>query len=166
MSVGRFSLFAFFLTSLFLRPCVGAQQDEFTTLTAVGQIGANVHSTPVNQLLTPTGRQLELTGMRPQAMALSPDGRLLAVSGRTHELLILDPLLASISQRLALPSPEQLAPGPTSTHILQPDNEAQLSFTGLIFSPDGRRIFLSDVSGTIKVFSVGAKGRVSGLHSF
>jgi hypothetical protein len=40
--------------------------------------------TPFNQVLTPAGRQVELPGLRPQAIALSPDGRLLVTSGKTH----------------------------------------------------------------------------------
>src|SRR2546423_454120 len=166
MFTGRydFSILSFTLALIYSRAV--AQHNDFSTSTTVGQLGANVHSTPVNQLLTPTGRQLELPGMRPQAMALSPSGRLLAVSGRTHELLLIDPFTASISQRVPLPAQHEPGPQPTSTHILQPDPEAQLSFTGLIFSPDGARIFLSDVRGTIKVFAVDANDRVSGLNSF
>ena len=41
--------------------------------------------TPVNQVLTPIGRQVDLPGMRPQGVALSPDGKLLVVSGKTSE---------------------------------------------------------------------------------
>ena len=39
--------------------------------------------------------------------------------------------------------------------ILDADEKAQLSFTGLAFSPDGSRIYLSNVNGDIKVFGVG-----------
>src|SRR2546430_5347048 len=83
MFTGRcdFSILSFTLALIYSRAV--AQHNDFSTSTTVGQLGANVHSTPVNQLLTPTGRQLELPGMRPQAMALSSSGRLLAVSGRT-----------------------------------------------------------------------------------
>src|SRR5262249_47400876 len=37
--------------------------------------------------------------------------------------------------------------------------------TGLIFSPDGSRIYLSNVNGSIKVFSVGADHKVSSLFT-
>ena len=47
----------------------------------VGRWRDDVIVTPVNQLLTPYGKQVELAGMRPQALALSPDGRLLPGSG-------------------------------------------------------------------------------------
>src|SRR5260221_9093676 len=100
---------------------VPAQTDSFTTSTPVGKLGANIYSTPVNQLLTPAGRQLELPGMRPQALALSPNGRLLAVSGKTRQMLILDPALGEVTQRIALPAaPENEKLEPSSTHILKP----------------------------------------------
>ncbi|MFM9080040.1 MAG: hypothetical protein ACKOTE_07885, partial [Opitutaceae bacterium] len=48
--------------------------------------------TPVNQVITPLGRVVELPGLRPQALALTPDGRSLLVSGKTSELLVIDPV--------------------------------------------------------------------------
>ena len=49
--------------------------------------------------------------------------------------------------------------------ILAPDQEGQLSFTGLVGSADGARVWLSDVSGSIKVFAVGSDGSVQPSHS-
>jgi YVTN family beta-propeller protein len=122
---------------------------------------------PVNQVLTPAGRQVELPGLRPQALALSPDGKILAVSGKSHELVLVDPKSPAVRQRVPLPADDQIEedPGAVSTRILEPDKEGQLSFTGLIFSPDGRRIFLSNVNGSIKVFSVAADHTVAGLYT-
>ena len=40
-----------------------------------------------------------------------------------------------------------------------------MSFTGLAFSPDGSRIYLSNVNGDIKVFGVGKDGKISPLFS-
>src|ERR1051325_2866919 len=57
----------------------------------VNPFGAEHVVVPVNQMLTPAGRQVELPGLRPQALALSPDGKLLAVSGKSHELVLVDP---------------------------------------------------------------------------
>jgi hypothetical protein len=62
---------------------VGRSRDEFIV-------------TPVNQLLTPFGRLVELPGLRPQALALSPDGKLLVTSGKTSELVVIDPTKASV----------------------------------------------------------------------
>ena len=59
--------------------------------------------TPVNQVLTPMGRQVDLPGMRPQAVALSPDGKLLVTAGKTSELIVVDPDDATIRQRVTLP---------------------------------------------------------------
>jgi hypothetical protein len=56
----------------------------------VGRSSPDRAVTPVNQILTPAGRQLDLPGMRPQALALSPDGKLLVVSGKTSELVVVD----------------------------------------------------------------------------
>src|SRR3954462_5534219 len=69
-----------------------AQSDRaFTTEERVGRVGTNRTVTPVNQVLTPSGTQVELSGMRPQAIALSPNGKLLATSGKTSQLVIVDP---------------------------------------------------------------------------
>jgi YVTN family beta-propeller protein len=48
-----------------------------------------------------------------------------------------------------------------SSHILEPDKEGQLSYTGLIFSPDGSRVFLSNVNGSLKVFRVDPGHQIS-----
>ncbi len=130
----------------------------------VGEIGPGRYMTPIHQVLTPTGIQVELPAMRPQALALSPDGRLLATSGKTQDLVLIDPKTGEIKQRVALPSSEALDPNDVSSHILKPDKSGQLSFTGLVFSPDGSRIYLSNVKGDVKVFRVGADGQVIGLR--
>ena len=38
---------------------------------------------PINQVLTPAGRQVELPLMRPQVIKLSPDGNIIITSGKT-----------------------------------------------------------------------------------
>jgi len=121
--------------------------------------------TPVNQLVTPAGFQVELPGMRPQALALSPSGKLLVTAGLTHELVVLNPATGEIRQRVPLPSDKTSEPSPVVSEILNPDTKAQLSFTGLTFSPDGARIYLANVNGDIKVFSVGADQQVAPLFS-
>jgi YVTN family beta-propeller protein len=122
--------------------------------------------TPVNQLLTPYGRQIELAGLRPQALALSPDGKRLLVSGKTSELVVIDVEQAKIIQRVALPNDKQLEPPKSvSLNILVPDLSAQVSYTGLIYSHDARRVYLSNVNGSIKVFSVNEKGLIQASHT-
>ncbi len=106
----------------------------------VGRAGKSaVLVTPVNQVIHPSGTSLDLPRLRPQALALSPDGEILAVAGKTHELVVVDPAGARVLQHVALPAEgaREPAPGAVSTHILKPDEEGQVSFTGLAFSPDG-----------------------------
>src|SRR5258705_1450433 len=145
---------------------------SFSTSETVGQVGTNRYFTPANQILTPSGLQVELPGMRPQAIALSPNGRLLITAGKTHELIVIEPVSGRILQRVPLPASADSDPAPDSVseQILDPDTEGQLSFTGLAFSPDGSRIYLSNVQGDVKVFGVnaelnGAPGRTVGLFT-
>jgi len=168
-SLSVLALHAVVATSVVLRGWVfiGHCAPATGTTEAVGRSGTNRTVTPVNQVLTPLGTQVELPGLRPQALALSPNGRLLATAGKTHELVVVDPNTGQILQRVPLPSDKLNEPQPAvpSGNILQPDKEGQVSFTGLIFSPDGSRVYLSNVDGSIKVFSVGADGKVDGLFS-
>jgi YVTN family beta-propeller protein len=122
---------------------------------------------PVNQVLTPAGRQVELSGLRPQALALFPDGKRVIVSGKTSELLVLDVVSGEVLQRLALPSEKQNEPAPAvpSANILEPDKKGQVSYTGLQFSPDGQWVVLSNVNGSLKVFALGEDGQLKASHS-
>jgi YVTN family beta-propeller protein len=138
---------------------------SYSSTEPVGEVSPQRYVTPVHQVLTPIGIQVELPGMRPQALALSPDGRLLATSGKTQELVLIDPQTGAIKQRVALPSSKAQDPNAVSSHILEPDKSGQLSFTGLVFSPEGSRIYLSNVNGDVKVFRVSSEGQVSGLFS-
>ena len=122
--------------------------------------------TPVNQVVTPVGLQVDLPQMRPQALALSPDGEILVTAGKTAEAVVISPTTGKILQRAGLPSEEatDLA-DPVSTHILKPDEKGQLSFTGLVFSPDGSRLYLANVNGSIKVFEVSKHHHLRGVGS-
>lgn len=160
----------FCLLALVLSGCRSAgpwDPDGLGTSQPVGQVGENRYYTPANQLLTPAGLQVELPGLRPQALALSPDRKLLVTSGKTPELVVVDPETGTILQRVALPSEKDLdpAPAPVSVNELEPDKEGQLSFTGLVFSPDGSRLYLANVKGSIKVFAVDKDQRVSMLFT-
>src|SRR5262245_35636300 len=68
----------------------------------VGRVGGNVYLTPTGQAITPAGRQVELPGMRPQALALSPDGRVLVTSGKTNGLVVIDLVTGLVRQRVSL----------------------------------------------------------------
>jgi YVTN family beta-propeller protein len=136
--------------------------ESFHSTERVGAASGQRFITPVNQVLTPAGRQIDLPGMRPQVVALSPDGKLLITTGKTNEIVVIDPVQATILQQVPLPpaSKTEAPIDPVSANILKPDKDSQVSFTGLIFSPDGKRIYLSDVHGNIKVFEVDATGKV------
>jgi YVTN family beta-propeller protein len=129
----------------------------------VGRRGANRTVLPVNQVVTPAGRQVELPGMRPQALALSPDGRLLLTAGKTAELVVVDPDTGAVRQRVPLPRTADVAPA--SENALRPDKEGQISYTGLVFAPDGRRAFLSDVNGSVVTFDVAPDGTMQVARS-
>lgn len=146
------------LMLMWLLNCTAAAQSPSTAnnqrnSARVGHQESGQIQTPVNQVLTPYGRQIDLPGMRPQALALSHNGSLLAASGKTNQLVIVDPLQGKVLQKIAMPA---------SGDSGQPevDRSAQVSYTGLIFSSDDRQIFLSDVNGTIKIFSVNDDGTV------
>ena len=156
------TIFAWQTASLFSQePSIESTKD------LVGRSRDEFIATPVNQLLTPVGRQVELAGIRPQALALSPDGRLLVVSGKTSEIVVLDPDKAEVKQRVFFPSDSRTEPAPVapSPNILLPDLRGQVSFTGLVFAPDGKRLYLSNVNGSIKVFTIGDDGTVRPSHS-
>src|SRR5438874_9954422 len=106
MTRGSSTLLVFLLSTV--RPGIAAEAaGPFTTTEQVGRTTTNRVITPVNQVLTPYGAEVELPGMRPQVLALSPNGRLLATSGKTSEVVIVDPSTGTILQRVALP-PEKL----------------------------------------------------------
>ena len=104
--------------------------------------------TPVNQVLTPMGRQVELPGLRPQAIALSPDGRLAVTSGKTNEIVVVDPATGDVRQRVQ-PAAEEITRPADADRNLKPDTKAIESFTGLRFAPDGRRLYMSNVHGSV-----------------
>lgn len=147
--------------------CRPIHSGEPTDHETVGRKADGRVALPVNQQVTPAGRQLELPGLRPQVLALSPDGSVLVTSGKTSELVIVDAATGVVCQRVAMPGKSDTAssPAPASANFLKPDKDALVSFTGLVFSRDGRRLFLSDVNGAIKEFSVEAKGKVSPVRS-
>ncbi|MHB8899635.1 MAG: YncE family protein, partial [Thermoguttaceae bacterium] len=121
---------------------------------------------PVNQVLTPLGTQVELRGLRPQVIALSPDGRMLAVSGKTSEVVILDLADGTVRQRVAIRAGAAATlPPAAAPQIIEPKVQGQVSFTGMVFTADGKQLLLSNVDGDLKVFGVAPDGTVSQLRS-
>ena len=105
-----------------------------------GPAGAMV--TPVNQRLTPYGKLIELPGMRPQVIALSPDGRVAVTSGKTSKLVVMHPTTGEILERVDFPNEAQvLGASDPAANNLKPDTTALASFTGLVFSADGKSLY-------------------------
>src|SRR5438552_12007221 len=73
-----------------------------TGASTVGRVNVNSYITPTGQLLTPAGEQIELPGMRPQALAFSPDGKVLATSGKTNSVVLIDLASGLVLQRATL----------------------------------------------------------------
>jgi DNA-binding beta-propeller fold protein YncE len=148
-------------------PAVQAQGDLFDATTEIVGHNTNGLETPVNQLVTPAGIFVSLPGMRPNTLVLSPDKELLVTSGLKQELVVVDPATGRIIQHV--PFPEEKANESTeavSSAILGANEKPKLSLTGLAFSPDGRRIYLSNVNGNLKVFSVDKHDKITPLATY
>ena len=161
----QFSLQSRFAVILFLTGTVLAKEpppSEFGATTEhVGPAKeANQFTTPDNHRLAPAGKLVDLPYSRPQGIALSPDGKLLAVGGGAR-LTLIDPATGEILERVQVPAQQEQAADIDPDRILDKKKLGQLSFTGLVFSPDGKRIYMSSVSGNICVFRVDDKGQVA-----
>jgi YVTN family beta-propeller protein len=145
----------------------GAPHDSMDWSEAVGLAGTNRVVLPVNQVITPAGQQIELRRLRPQVLALSPDGQVLVTAGKTHDLIVIDAGTESVRQTVPLPDDGPLDSSQTSgaSPYAEHNSDEQVSYTGLAFSPDGSRLYLSNVHGSIKVFAVGANHNITGLGS-
>lgn len=143
-----------------------AAHDSLDWSETVGRDGTNRVVLPLNQVITPAGTQIELPRLRPQVLALSPDGKLLITSGKTRNLVIIDPDSGKISQTIELPNDALLPDAdPVSSHILKPDKDEQVSYTGLVFSPDGSHLYVSNVKGSVKVFAIDKGHHLTGVGS-
>jgi DNA-binding beta-propeller fold protein YncE len=158
-----FRALAVLITNLAL---VAHSQENFDATTETVGHNANGTQTPVNQILTPAGTRVPLPGVRPNALALSPDENLLVTSGLMNELIAVDPATGKILQHVPFPSGTIGAFSEAVPEtILNPNEKSKLSLTGLTFSPDGSRIYLSNVNGDIKVFGIGKDNQISPLFS-
>lgn len=128
-----------------------------------GKIGEQTWLLPTGQIIRPAGRQVDLPGWRPQTVTLSPDGKFVAVAGGTKDVLLLDPVTGKELGRAAMPAdtkPRSDARSAESTD-LSPDRGAKMSFSGLAFSPDGSRLYVSSASGSIRCFKAAPDGKLT-----
>jgi len=95
---------------------------------------------PTNQVLSPAGRQVNVDG-RPTDVALSPNGNWLAVLNMNEVQLV------------SVPSGEIISRAPH-----------QGSFKGIVFSPDGARLYASSIRGHIGVFDVSDEGQLRSVE--
>ncbi len=129
---------AWSVVSFFAAAAVAQDQSPNYDQLRVGEGTNGKIVVPTNQVLSPAGRQVTFSG-RPVDVALSPDGRWLGVLENSRVGLI-DPAAGTIASRVSL--------------------SGGGSFTGIVFAPDGKRLFASTVRGTIGVFSVDEKGQL------
>jgi DNA-binding beta-propeller fold protein YncE len=150
--------------SLLLMVSFAYAQDP--SLERVGRQGDDSIMTPVHQRITPYGTWVELPGMRPQAVAIAPNGKIGVTSGKTSKLVVFDPRTGERLDTVNMPNESQLVDAsPDAPNNLKPDAAAILSYTGIVFSKDGKEIYLSNVQGSIKVFRVDENNKVTPSHA-
>ncbi len=93
---------------------------------------------PTNQILSPAGRQVIVSG-RPTDVALSPNKRWLAVLN-INEVQIVNIESGKIVSHLGLKGG---------------------SYKGILFAPNGKRVFASSMKGGIGVFQVSDRGQLA-----
>jgi YVTN family beta-propeller protein len=113
---------------LLLVSSCGNRTEKEVTIMKVGPQPDGSVLVPSNQLLRPAGFQLELPG-RPVDLALSPNGRFLVVKNKGDIGLVRIPD-RTIMQTL-------------------PFRQSGASFTGIIISPDGRYVYVTDADNRL-----------------
>ena len=119
-------------------PAEVAASPDLYDRSQVGPLEGGRIIVPTNQVLSPAGRQV-IVGGRPTDVALAPNGRWLAVLN-LNEVMLVDVDSAEVISR---------APNKGG------------SFKGIVFTPDGTRIYASSTKGSIHVYDVSADGQLS-----
>jgi YVTN family beta-propeller protein len=101
---------------------------------------------PTDQIITPAGTQLQISGARPNAVAFSPDGKKAAI-------------LTAGCNGCSLVSVVDLATDRLQ-QTLNP-NDGGAPPDGIIYSQDGRKLFISDTNGEIVVANVDTTGQLT-----
>ncbi|MEQ1827388.1 MAG: bifunctional YncE family protein/alkaline phosphatase family protein [Pirellula sp.] len=138
---------------------------EATNTRALTSVGTETVNS-LSQIVTPAGYKIDMPGMRPQVIGLTPNNKFIVTSGKTNKLVVINAEDRAVTQSVEFPSQDQTSePTVASPNILQPDSKALVSFTGLVFSADGKRLYMSNVMGSIKVFNIDEAGVFSASHT-
>ena len=115
-----------------------AQHDDYDQL-RVGDTMAGRIVVPTNQVLTPQGRQVGFPD-RPTDVALSPDGRWLGVLSKNS--------VSTVNVESGKIVSQSLFKG---------------SYAGIVFTPDGKKLLASNMTGAIGVLGVSDAGALTAL---
>jgi YVTN family beta-propeller protein len=137
----------------------------------LGGVETNRFLLPTGQVVTPAGKQVFLPGVRPQVLALSPDHRVIALAGRKDALILVAADTGSVLQTVPLRFVEVTSEssGVGTNAVVKSvahTNTATMSFTGLIFSPDGRHLYLSNTGGDVWDFPMDKSHRLGTPKAF
>ena len=116
-----------------------AEGQDLYERSRVGTLSDGRIVVPTNQVLSPAGRQVIVDG-RPTDVALSPNGRWLAVLNVSQVMLV-----DVESGRIVSRAPNRG------------------SFKGIVFTPDGKRLYASSTRGNIGVFDVSDEGQLAAV---
>src|SRR3954447_8866043 len=120
---------------------VGAKDTEKAGLydrSRIGPLADGRVIVPTNQILSPLGRQV-VVGGRPTDVALAPNGKWLAVLN-VNEVQLVDFEFGKILSHASIRGG---------------------SFKGIVFSPNGKRLYASSMKGGIAVLNVSTNGKLS-----
>ncbi|MEX0642571.1 MAG: bifunctional YncE family protein/alkaline phosphatase family protein [Pirellulales bacterium] len=138
LSIGAIVLFlSATSSSLHSQEVQVAIQPDLYDRSRVGPLEDGRIIVPTNQVLSPAGRQVIVAG-RPTDVALSPNGRWLAVLN-INDVMLIDVASGEIVSRASQKG----------------------SFKGIVFTPDGKRVYASNMKGSISVLNVSDDGQLS-----
>ena len=105
---------------------------------------------PTNQIISPAGQQVEFLG-RANVVALRPDGQTAAVltASDPEPITVIDLQSGEVRQEF------------TADAAPDDDEDYGASFAGLLYAPDGNRLYASDATGAITIADVAADGTLT-----
>jgi YVTN family beta-propeller protein len=125
-----------------IRNLIGNKPDNFSEQALVGPQGNGTYLVTTSQIIDPAGKTLTFPG-RPVDLALNPEGTILAVKN-IQDIVFFDVINQTIKQVLTLPE------GASNT------------FTGILWSNNGQKVWTTDTKGYLR----SAKMMASGLFAW